>query len=314
MKARHSKAEHILPALTALVIACACNPEADYSVKRVEISMGILQVQSGYCEAAFRTNKDAYYYIAMEPVREDFDPVKNSSQFMNLALDYAYKEYINWRYELLYNGAPYIASFANHSLKYGEQDHYFKYLLPDTKYWVYCFAVDPESNRPIGDLNIMTVKTKAESDIEMAFEYRIEGEWDYVYPKSTDGKMLLANVPWVGATADSLEIRKAGSRVPGEYFDKMFSDQVAHQSANIFYGIYAHKNDGIGDGTTNTQFQEGHTYYTAIAAFDGKRSDKSFVIHKFRWKKDLKLFFSVNDRGTGGSWDPLDEKTYPKSE
>ena len=307
------KARHILCSL-AVIASVACDPEAQYSTKRVNVEMEVLQVRSGFCEVSFTTNKDAYYYIAMDTVRTDFDPVKNSNQFMTLALDYAYKEYINWRYELLYNGAPYIASFANHSLKYGTQDHYFKYLKPGKQYWLYCFAVDPNTNRPVSELNITTVTTKAESDIEMAFEYRIEGEWDYVYPKSIDGKKLMTDVPWVGATADSLTIRGGGYRVPGEYFDKMFTDLVSNQSANIFYGIYAHKNDGIGDGTTNTQFQEGHTYYTAIAAFDGKRSDKSFVIHKFRWKKDLKLFFSVNDRGTGGSWDPLDEETYPKSE
>ena len=118
------KAKHILSALS-LIAAVACNPEANFSVKRVKIQMEVIQTQCGFCEVAFKTNKDAYYYIAMDPVRTDFDPVKNSSQFMNLALDYAYKEYINWRYELLYKGAPYIASFANHSLKYGEQDHYF---------------------------------------------------------------------------------------------------------------------------------------------------------------------------------------------
>lgn len=294
------KARHIFAA--ALILATACNPEADFSVKNVNIDMDVIQLQSGYCEVKFRTNKDAYYYIAMEPVRENFDPVKNSSQFMNLALDYAYKEYINWRYELLYNGAPYIASFANHSLKYGEQDHYFRYLLPDTEYWLYCFAVNPENNKPIGELNIQKVKTKAFSDIEMAFEYRIEDKWDYVYPKSKDGKTLLTNVPWVGATVDSLTIRQAGSRVPGDYFDKMFSDQVAHKSANIFYGIYAHKNDGIGDGTTETEFEEGHIYYTAIAAFDGARSQTSWVIHKFKWTKNLRLFFDVEDRGTEGDW------------
>ena len=307
------KAKHILSALS-LIAAVACNPEANFSVKRVKIQMEVIQTQCGFCEVAFKTNKDAYYYIAMDPVRPDFDPVKNSSQFMNLALDYAYKEYINWRYELLYKGAPYIASFANHSLKYGEQDHYFKYLRPDTEYWLYSFAVDPESNRPIGDLNITTVKTKAESDIEMAFEYRIEGKWDYVYPKSIDGKKLMADVPWVGATEDSLTIRAAGSRVPGEYFDNMFNEQVAQQSANVFYGIYAHKNDGYGDGTTSTEFEEEHTYYTAIAAFDGVRSDKSFVIHKFTWKPGMKLFFSVKDKGTGGGWDPLDPDNYPQAQ
>ncbi|MGN0190281.1 MAG: hypothetical protein ACI39U_01365 [Candidatus Cryptobacteroides sp.] len=296
------KARHIFSALAATVLAVACDPEADYSIKNVKVEMKVVQVRSGYCEVVFSTNKDAYYYIAMEPVRENFDPIKNSSQFMNLALDYAYKEYINWRYELLYNGAPYIASFANHSLKYGEQDHYFKYLLPDTEYWLYCFAVNPENNKSVGELNIQTVRTRAVSDIEMAFEYRIEGQWDYVYPKSTDGKKLMTDVPWVGATADSLKIREAGSRVPGEYFDKMFSDQVAHQSANIFYGIYAHKNDGIGDGTTDTKFEEGHTYYTAVAAFDGARSEKSYVVHKFTWHENMKLFFGVEDRGTEGDW------------
>lgn len=106
-----------IPAFAALCLLAAaltsgCDTEARYKTKNVSLSMEIVRKSCGFIETKFHTDKDAYYYVAVEKVREGVDPHKISSQFMQLSLDYAYKEYINWRYELLYNGEKHVAEFS----------------------------------------------------------------------------------------------------------------------------------------------------------------------------------------------------------
>lgn len=286
-------------------IFSGCDPDSKYTTKKVNLEMDIIQVSCGFCEVQFSTDKNAYYYVAAEKVREGINPLNMSNQFMTLALDYAYKEYINWRYDLLYNGVKHIAEFSSHSLMYGNNDHFFINLEPDTDYWVYGFIVDPNTNSPAGDLVITTIHTDATSTKKVQFKYRLNGTWDYVYPLDESGQLDYF-MPWVGESADSLKLRdelKVGA--PGHYFAERFNYLRESGEANIFYGMYAHDNNGYGDGTSNTLFEDGHTYYTAIACFDGplilEGEYKNYVIYKFTWHPDIKKTFTKED-DTKGAW------------
>ncbi len=292
-------------ALAVLLFASSCNPEAKYTTKKVTLSMEIVQKSCGFAEVKFHTNRDAYYYIAAEKVREGVDPMEISEQFKTLSLDFAYKEYINWRYELLYNGEKHVADFASHSLQYGDLTYFFTGLEDDTDYWIYGFVVDPETNAPAGDLVLETVHTDATSKIKISFNYRVNDTWDYVYPNDRDGQLTFL-IPWLGETQDSLKLRdELKAAAPGRYFSQRFTDLRASGKGNILYGMYAHNNDGIGDGTSETLFEEGHTYYTAIASFDGPLimdgEYRNWNIYKFTWKKGLKRSFTPED-DTLGAW------------
>lgn len=286
------------------VILAGCSTEAKYTTKNVSLSMEVKQVSCGFCEVLFHTDKDAYYYVAVEKVREGVDPMKIQKQFMTLSLDYAYKEYINWRFEHLYNGESHIAEFSSHSLQYGEQDYFFTELQPDTDYWIYCFVVDPSSNSPSGDLVLQTVRTESTSKIKVNFEYRINGIWDYIYPLDESGQLIFY-LPWVGETVDEIKLREIGAESPGKYFTERFASLAESDKLHIFYGMYAHENNGEGDGTSETVFEEGHTYYTALASFDGPLiftgPYKNYNIYKFTWTKDLKKTFTISD-DTLGNW------------
>ena len=286
------------------LIAASCNPDANYEVDGVQLSMKVEQVSCGFCEVRFDTDRDAYYYISAEKVREGIDPFEIESQFKTLALDYAYKEYINWRFELLYNGEPHIAEFSSHSLQYGEQDYFFTNLEPDTDYWIFAFVVDPKTNSPAGELILQTIHTDKSSRIKIDFKYRINGTWDFVYPLGENGELNYF-LPWVGETADSLKLRDLQVTAPGHYFIDRFETLRETGQANIFYGMYAHNNDGQGDGTSQTLFEEGHIYYTAIASFDGplilEGEFKNYHIYKFKWTPDLQLVFTKED-DTLGAW------------
>lgn len=293
-----------------LVLGCAlslysCDIESRYFTTGVTLKMDIERTSCGFIEAKFHTSQDAYYYISVEPVREGVDPMQISSQFMTLALDYAYKEYINWRFELLYNGEEHIAPFSSHSLQYGDQDYFFTDLTADTDYWVFGFVVDPDTNTPCGELVLQTVHTDATSQIKVHFNYRINDTWDYVYPYD-ENESLISIIPWIGETIDSTRLRdEIQHETPGEYFAERFEELRISDSANVFYGMYAHNNNGAGDGTSETEFIEGNTYYTAIASFDGpiimEGEYKNWNIYKFKWSSGLKQKFTPAD-DTLGAW------------
>lgn len=296
--------KRLLYMLCALAVVAGCDTEAKYTTKRVTLTMDVIQVSCGFCEVIYSTDKDAYYYIAAEKVREGVDPMAIQEQFKTLALDYAYKEYINWRYDLLYKGEPHIAEFSSHSLQYGKQNYFFNELEPDTDYWVYGFVVDPATNKPAGDLVIQTVHTKATSEIKVNFKYRISDRWDYVYPLDEKGEINFY-LPWVGETVDSLKLREMNVQAPGRYFIERMNTLRESGTANVFYGMYAHNNDGYGDGTSSTLFEEGHTYYTAMASFDGpiilEGEYRNYAIYKFTWYPSMQRVFTSED-DTFGAW------------
>lgn len=291
--------------LAVSLMAAACKTEAKYSTKKVTLSMKVVQKSCGFAEVEFHTSKDAYYYVAAEKVREGTDPTAISSQFMTLSLDYAYKEYINWRYELLYNGEKHVADFSSHSLQYGDLDYFFTGLEADTDYWIYGFVVDPKTNAPAGDLVLETVRTDATSKIKVHFNYRVSDTWDYVYPTDKDGQLTFL-IPWLGETMDSLTLRnELKAAAPGRYFAQRFTELRESGKGTILYGMYAHNNDGVGDGTSSTLFEDGHTYYTAIASFDGplimEGEYRNWNIYKFKWSAGLKRSFTPED-DTLGAW------------
>ena len=297
--------KRILYLLIIQVLILGCSTESKYKVGNVTLDLEVINVSSGFCEVNFVTSKPAYYYIAAEKVREGVDPMKIEKQFKTLSLDYAYMNYINWRYELLYKGEPHIAEFSSHSLQYGEVTHFFTSLEDDTDYWVYGFIVDPKTNSPAGKLVIQAIHTKPTSEEKITFKYRINDTWDYVYPLDETGK-INPNIPWVGETIDSLVLRNEINPVtPGYYFIDRMNILREDDSTNIFYGMYAHNNDGIGDGSSTTEFEEGHTYYTAMASFDGpiilEGEYKNYAIYKFTWTKGMKRVFTKED-DTLGAW------------
>ncbi len=126
-----------------------------------------------------------------------------------------------------------------------------------------------------------------------------------MYPYD-ENETLISIIPWIGETVDSTHLRdEIKPDAPGIYFAQRFEELRTSDSANVFYGMYAHNNNGLGDGTSDTEFIEGHTYYTAIASFDGplimEGEYKNWNIYKFKWSAGLKQKFTPAD-DTLGAW------------
>lgn len=260
------------------VLFCSCNPEAKWETNDVIITISPHTVSAAYIECSFSTNKDAYYMVACIPVEEGYNPLDHQKQFMTLALDSANMEYINWRYHLLKEGVSPIAPFASHALQYGNVDHFFTNLTPNTDYWVFAFVVNPETLKPVGKLYLQTLTTAETSIVDVHFEYRVRGFWDYIYPLDVSGVNINTSYPYVAATRDSLDIAAEGI-TPEEYFTNWVLDIIKYDlTNNLRYGVQVTENDGV---DSYLRFEAGHTYYTAITGFDGECSDN--VIYKFTW-------------------------------
>ncbi|MBQ7531422.1 MAG: hypothetical protein IJT12_06910 [Paludibacteraceae bacterium] len=287
--------------ILALTSLSSCNPEAKaVSGLDVEIKMSPVIVSSGFMQVTFEPNKEAYYHIGIIPAEQapDTSNSYNVRTFMALMLDKAYADYLYWRSDLLEQGTPYVAEFPTHSLQYGKVEHCFTLLEPDKDYMIFAFVVDAKTNKPDGRLFTYYLSTEAESVFEdaMQFEYRVRGYWDYVYPVSIYGD-IMSWVPWVGATIDSLMLVETDYLNPLDFFVQTFHEYMQYQENDrIHFGIYAHNNDGIGDGSSMTFFDEGHTYYTGVAMMDGYLSSSASAIYKFRWEGEkTQLFFTSQD-------------------
>lgn len=278
-------------AVAACVLA-SCSTEARYDYF-VDIDVNIKHVGAGYCEIEYTPHGDTWYLAGVVEAEPGVDPLTAKRQFMNLALDEAYKDYINWRHQMLVEVTPHIADFASHSLKYGITHTYYQYLMPETDYWLFCFPVDPSTNKPSGDLYLKTIRTESESKADISFEYRIKGGWDYIYPKDKQGK-IVDNIPWVGYTVDEEVLKQQEIDDPYYYFSSRYYPSRYYKNANIFYGMYAHNNNGYGDGTSDTLFEIGHTYYTGIFVYDANIS--RYNIFRFTWKgPDMELYLVPNN-------------------
>ena len=285
--------------ILALVFLTACDPEAKWTTKDVTIDMHIQTVSAGFIECNFSTNKEAYYLIACQEVEEGLDPVKMPKQFMTLALDSAYENYLHWRQELLRAGEAHIAPFASHSLQYGDASKYFTGLWFSTEYWVYAFVVDPVEMKPIGPLYLQTVKTEFESIVPLYFEYRVKDNWDYIYPIDSVTRGVNSHFPYVTCTYDSValmqEIAKDTSGMvltPQAYFFFWLLNQSANpKKAHPLYGVSVRENDGF---ESSLYFEEGHTYYTFIGGYDF--SMRQNTLYKFRWEGDsTNIYFTQKD-------------------
>lgn len=265
-------------------ILCSCSSEAKWEKEGVEVKMSIKNVSAGFVECDFSTNKDAYYLIAICEPWEDYNPVYNSKQFMQLALDSAYAQYLFWRNGLLRAKEFNVAPFSSHSLQYGAVNHFFTGLLPETDYWVFSFPVDPVEMKPVGPLNLVPIKTLGDSKMDIHFEYRIKGKWDYIYPVDSTGK-IYEHFPYITTTRDSTTLAEDSIFTPGEvllYYVLWSLERFSKpENADVKYGVYAAKNDGLQSAEV---FQEGHTYYTAISGYDG--SFRQTTVYRFVWTGD----------------------------
>ncbi len=286
-------------------IITACDPEAPAQTKNVEIAIDIQKVSAGYAHVTFSTNKKAFYLIGIQQAKDSIDLQQVAKHFMLMALDRAYVDYLDWRNQQLQQLTPFIADFASYSLRYGTVDQFFTFLESDNDYWVYAFVVDPSSNKPAGKLFYHTIHTNDSSIIPIDFHYRVEGDWDYVYPMDTLGE-IQSYIPWIGETIDSVTLRQQGWNTPGEYFFHRFIQQYENSDSPLNYGIAAKENNGESDHVSNIKFEVGKTYYTGMATLDAPLvyplPKHVYDIYRFTWQGDSTNLYLTSTQSVDEDW------------
>ena len=118
--------------------------------------------------------------------------------------------------------------------------------------------------------------------MDVHFDYRVRGIWDYIYPLDPDNK-INSKLPYLASTVDSLNLAEIwGGITPEDYFNNLFTTiSESHDESSIHYGVTVVKNDGSG---TSIPFEVNHTYYTAIVSYDGFMGNN--VIYRFHWTGD----------------------------
>ena len=300
-----SKYIYIALASVVLCMFASCNPEAKaVSGTDVKIDIRPNVISSGYMQIEFKTNKEAYYHIGIASMEDapDTSQAVSVKNFMALQLDRAYADYLYWRALLLWEGASTVAEFATHSLQYGAVEYNFTLLEPDKEYVIFAFAVNAKTNKPDGRLFTFYTRTEPKSVLDnLKFEYRVRGYWDYVYPvyqlNENDVPEVMTWIPWVGATVDSANLVEYAYANPKAYFMETFNEYALYnEKERIHFGIDARNNNGFNTGTSETVFEEGHTYYTGLSLMDGYLSPKDLYIYKFSWKDEQTQFlFTAKD-------------------
>ena len=288
----HLIAVFVLSAIA--VFFSSCDPEAKWETTEVEIGMKVTTVSAAFVRCEFTTNKEAYYLIACEPAKKDVNPMDYQKQFMTLALDSANVEYLSWRHERLMEGEFNIAPFSSHALQYGNVGHTFTLLEADTDYWIYAFVVNPTTMAPAGRLFLMEVHTAPVTTVDVTFEYRVKGYWDYIYPVDSYGA-IVDYYPYVAATCDSAFVAETYGQTPFEHLQQLF-DNISESKElledNIRFGVNAIDNSYLGTGFVT--FEEGQTYYTAIAGCDGEMG--SLSVYRFIWTgENFEAYFTDED-------------------
>lgn len=286
----------------ASALFCSCDPfpVVSSSSKEITIDIKINKVSAGFADITFTPSAQTFYLSGVEKAIPDINPQDVENHFMALALDSAYVYYAIWRHRHLLNLESSIADFASHSLDYEQLNTVENFLEPDTDYWAYAFAVDKNSNKPRGHLYTKLFHTEKESIFKnIRFEYRVNGDWHYVYPYDKETNQIVSDVPWVGMTLDSLNIRALGGGItPGEVFGK-YMEHIDKRDTRVLKGIFVNQNNGIGDGSSYTKFEEGHTYYTGMATLDGPLNE-CFCVYKFLYKgESTQLYFTEEDSNLG---------------
>ena len=288
------KRESLIAAILPLIMLASCKEYAPYETKDVEIKIDVKQCSAGYVEAEFSTSKNAYFYCGIVELDSGTtEPYTDAQHFMTMVLDSVQIEYMKWRHDLLRDNVPYIASFKDHCLKYGKTDEFFIRLRNETSYMVYAFVVDVEKNEPIGKLYKMVVTTKQISIVDITFDYRINGSWDYVYPKNTLGE-IVSNHPYNVLTLSEDSLRWITKNDPAflgttPFFFYAFLFTYTNYNvtmsveSTLYMGIRAESHN---EDSKAIEFKEGKTYYTGIASADGTPRTDQIAVYKFRWEGD----------------------------
>jgi len=259
----------ILLAVASLALFSCQKTSTDFVNKATNITLSVREksISAGYAKVGVTLDDERVYYMCGITPAYNYIVKEDNSRFMQLCIDYEYVQYINWRYMFLEKDEPYIASFADHCLNYGNDDRAFSGLEPNTKYLVYAFCVNPDTMTPMGEMSYEYLTTteiiKSDLTFKVRFDQKEDGPFITVMP-SNDTE------PYIWDYVETEEtIREFGS-----------IEAYAEQSIQMY------KEMGLADALRVTGFatynaqdylQEGYKYTLIVSGYDSGRTTDFFT-------------------------------------
>lgn len=220
----------------------ACNIEAPYITDAKGLEFEAVDVMGTQMTVHCTPEDDrSYYYFSIMTQREYKNLNMTDGHFMTVMLDSLYREYLDWRRDLLYNNEEYIMSFRNHSFHYGHASRFFTNLMPETDYIIYGFAINPEDIQlPIGKLYTQSVRTtKINNDVSpmvIDFRYDISPVIDTTY-WTTDGTDIQMEL--VSEAIISVRPSVNGKPTKDPYVFQIIDDETLNKQYGGDIGKYA---------------------------------------------------------------------------
>ncbi|MBS7274587.1 MAG: hypothetical protein Q4D10_02185 [Bacteroidales bacterium] len=169
--------------LTLLLTAVSCNTQQKYITESTDIQLSVqekLSTASKLTVDLTLENDKTYYFCGILPAGQ-YVVSKNNLRFMQLCLDYLYKDYIEWRFQKLVDNEEYVASFAGHCLLYGNNTKSFTQLEAGKDYLIFAFCVNPETNEPMGEMQYVYASTRERHSSNLTVELVCEDKDDGPY-------------------------------------------------------------------------------------------------------------------------------------
>jgi len=253
----------IILGLTALGAVSCVKTSSEYSTSGTEIKITPLVklISASYAKVRVELDNDRnYYYCGIMPDTV-YRPKSDNSRFMQLMLDSNYKKYINWRYDLLVKDEKYIASFASHCLRYGNNDWHFSGLEPESRYMVYAFCVNPDNIQPVGELYYayLTTKYVEESALTFKFDQKMQGYDAHVTVVPSND-----NDPYVWRVVSQKELDKD---YKGNLHDLVCTEVALYEDYEMIDRVCC---KGFSDRNFGSEFfKKGEEYIVYAVGYDG---------------------------------------------
>lgn len=239
--------------------AISCSDKAEFisGYTPIKISVENNAIRATQLKVSIEPENDKVYYFCDVVEKSVHTPGQGDLRFMQLTLDSLYRDYIDWRYQLLRENANYVAPFSSHCLSYGKDYRIFLNLKPNTNYYVYAYCVNPETNQPIGGLYTLPIKTTEVKPSTMTFTWERKGTHVAVTP-SNDEELYIWDV------VEEEMLTEWYDSDPEEYLKEYVEAYIAMDMLrdDICQSITGFNFDYM--------FQEGGTYYFIVAGYDGE--------------------------------------------
>lgn len=265
----------VLFALAAILLV-SCEAELKTISRPVDIKLEInqstLKATKVYINASPAKDLVWYYWDVIKC--SEFDNKKQTDyQFMDLAIDGAFVDYMRWRHDKLEAAVPFISNFASHSLSYGPTSYYFTGLEPDTEYYVYAFCVNSDTNKPIGDIHLKKFKTNPNPSPDyrnpMVIDFEVNCDEVMVVP-SVEGLQDY----YIWSLVDVRDLEPYDGNL--EKYVVEFIDEMT-RLGNLRYMMVK------GIDKQYMRFEDGAEYILVAGAYDAN-FEKNLYVRRFKWE------------------------------